>query len=117
MHAFPSSDDIARSVRSDTTHMACIDFPSGYFQALLSKDSQGYTAFNTDLGHFLFMRAPQGLSSSGDHFNSTTDQFFSRIGEWLLKQVDNMYILATSLGELEERLEIATGEAKKQGCT
>ena len=28
-----------------------------------------------------------------------------------------MYILATSLAELEERLEIATGEAEKQGCT
>ena len=27
-----------------------------------------------------------------------------------------MCILATSLGKLEERLEIAAGEAKKQGC-
>ena len=37
--AFPSSNDIARSLKSDTSHMACINFPSGYFQALLSKDS------------------------------------------------------------------------------
>ena len=36
--AFPSSHDIARSLKANTTHMACIDFPSGYFQALLSKD-------------------------------------------------------------------------------
>ena len=77
VHSLPSSDDIARSLKSDTTHMACIDFPSGYFQALLAKDSQGYTAFNTIFGRFLFLRAPQGLSSSGDHFNCTTDQFFS----------------------------------------
>ena len=28
-----------------------------------------------------------------------------------------MYILATSLVNLEERLEIAAGEAKKNGCT
>ena len=90
VHSFPSSDDIARSLKYDTTHMACIDFPSGYFQALLSTDSQGYTAFNTEFGRFLFLRAPQGLSSSGDHFNATTDQFFSGLGEWLLKQVDDM---------------------------
>ena len=90
---------------------------SSNFQALLDKDSQGYTAFNMEFRRFLFLRAPQGFSSSGDHFNSTTDQFFSGIGEWLVKQVDNMYILASSLGELESRLEIVAGEAKKQGCT
>ena len=117
MHAFPSSDDIARSLKSDTTNMAYIDFPSGYFQALLSKDSQGYTAFNTEFGHFLFLRAPQGLSSSGDHFNATTDQFFSGLGDWLLKQVDDMYVLATSLENLGERLEVVAREAEKNGCT
>ena len=31
--------------------------------------------------------------------------------------MDDMYVLATSLGELEKRLEIAAGEAEKQGCT
>ena len=97
--------------------MACIDFPSGYFQALLSKDSQGYTAFNTMFGRFLFLRAPQGLSSSGDHFNSTTDQFFSELGESLIKQVDDIYILASILDELESRLEITAREAKKHSCT
>ena len=63
VHAFPSSDDIARSLKANTSHMACIDIPSGYFQALLSKHSQGYTDFNTEFGHFLFLRALQGLSS------------------------------------------------------
>ena len=28
VHAFPSSDDIARSLKANTSHMACIDFPS-----------------------------------------------------------------------------------------
>ena len=35
----------------------------------------------------------------------------------MLKQVDDMYILVTSLANLEERLEIAAGEAKKHDCT
>ena len=63
------------------------------------------------------MRAPQGLSRSGDHFNSTTDQFFSRLGEWLIKQVDHRYVIATSLDELEFRLEIAAPEDEKYGVT
>ena len=63
------------------------------------------------------MRAPQGLSSSGDHFNATTDQFFSGLGEWLLKQVDNMYIQATSIDDLDKKLRIAAKEAIQYGCT
>ena len=81
VHAFPFSDQVAQSLKSNTTHMTCINFPSGYFQALLNKDSQVYTEFNTEFGRFLFLRAPQGFPSSGEHFNSTTDQIFSGIGE------------------------------------
>ena len=33
-----------------------------------------------------------------------------------MKQVDDIYILATSLGKIGERLEIAAGKAEKQGC-
>ena len=113
VHSFPSLDQVAQALKASTTHIAAIDFPSGYFQALHHSDSQNLTTFNTEFGRSLFLRAPQGLSSSGDHFNATTDQFFSRLGDWLLKQVD---ILATSLAYLEERLEIAAGEAEKHGC-
>ena len=117
MHSFLSSDQVAQSLKPGTTHIACVDFPSGYFQALLHSDSQRLTAFNTEFGRFLFLRAPQGLSSSGDHFNSITDQFFSRLGDWLIKQVDDMYIIASSFNELESRLEITAGEAQRHGCT
>ena len=34
-----------------------------------------------------------------------------------MKQVDDMYILANGLGELEASLEVAAGEAEKYGCT
>ena len=50
------------------------------------------------------MRAPQGLSSSGDHFNATTDQFFSGLGDWLIKQVDDMYIIVESSEEFEPKM-------------
>ena len=117
MHSFLSSDQVAQSLKPGTTHIACVDFPSGYFQALLHPDSQRFTAFNTEFGRFLFLRAPQGLSSSGDHFNCTTDQFFSGLGNWLIKQVDDMYVCASSLAELRKKLEIIAKKSLKHGVT
>ena len=31
VHSFPSSDQVAQSLKPGTTHIACVDFPSGYF--------------------------------------------------------------------------------------
>ena len=87
VQSFPSSYQVAQSIKASTTHLMCVDCPSGYFQARLHRDSQSYTVFNTEFGRYLFLRAPQGLSSSGDHFNCTTDQLFSGLGNWLIKQV------------------------------
>ena len=48
VHSFPSSDQVAQALKASTTHIATIDFPSGYCQALLHPDSQNLTAFNTE---------------------------------------------------------------------
>ena len=85
VHAFPSSDKVAQSRESNTTHMACVDFPSGYFQVKLHKNIQEYTAFNTAFGRYLILRSPQGLSCSGGNSNSNTDHFFSGLGQLLIK--------------------------------
>ena len=39
VHSFPLSDQVAQALKASTTHIAAIDFPSGYFQALLHPDS------------------------------------------------------------------------------
>ena len=84
---------------------------------MLQPDSQRFTSFNIEFGHYLFLRAPQDLSSSDDHFNYTIDQFFLGLGDWLIKKVNDMYIIATSLCELESRLKIAAQESIKRGVT
>ena len=58
VHSFPSSDQIQQAIKHDTCFMACIDFPSGYFQLRLAKESQPLTFFNTEFGHYLFLGAP-----------------------------------------------------------
>ena len=90
--------------------MAYIDFPLGYFQLKLDKESQPLTIFNTEFGRYLFLRAPQGLSSSADAFNSNTDRFYSGLGTPLLKQVDDMYIQAVDMKDLDKRLRVAVKE-------
>ena len=97
--------------------MACIDFLSGYFPLHLAKESQPLTVFNTEFGHYLFFRAPLWLSSSGDSFNSNTDRFYSDLGDYLLKQVDDMYIQAILLSDLEAKLRVAAREALDHNCT
>ena len=117
VHSFPSTDQIQQAIRHDTCFMACIDFPSGYFQLRLDKESQPLTVFNTEFGRYLFLRAPQGLSSSGDAFNSNTDRFYSGLGSHLLKQVDDMYIQAVTMKGLDKKLRVAAKEAMEYGCT
>merc|ERR1711873_13411 len=104
-------------IRYNTCFMACVDFPSGYFQLRLDKESQGLTVFNIEFRRYLFLRAPEGLSSSGDTFNTNTDRFYSGLGKHLLKQVDNMYIQATSMDNLDQKHRVAAKEAIQYGCT
>ena len=75
------------------------------------------TVFNTEFGRYLFLRAPQSLSSSGDAFNSNTDRFYSGLGSHLLKQVDDMYIQAVNMKGLDRKLRVAAKEAIEYGCT
>ena len=64
VHSFPSSDQNLQGIRHDTRFLASLDFPSGYFQLKLDKDSQSCTTFITEFGRYCFLRAPQGLNSS-----------------------------------------------------
>ena len=117
VHSFPSTDQIQQGIQHDTRFIACVDFPSGYFQLRLDKESQGLTVFNTEFGRYLFLCAPQGLSSSGDAFNANTDRFYLGLGKYLLKQVDDMYVQGVSMDDLDRKLRIAAKEAMEFGCT
>ena len=114
---FQSIDQIQQGIRHNTRFIACVDFPSGYFQLRLDKESQGLTVFNTEFRRYLFLHAPQGLSSLGDAFNANTDWFYSGLGKHLLKQVNDMYIQGTSMDDLDRKLRVAAKEVIQYGCT
>ena len=112
VHSFPSSEQVMNSIKADTTHVAILDFVNGYFQSKLAKESQLFTTFICEFGRFCFTRSPQGLSSSGDHFCQVTDTFFSGIGDFLTKQVDDLLVQGTSEKDLSQNLHTTLKEAK-----
>ena len=67
-------------------------------------------------GCFVFLRAPMGLSCSGDNFCTSTDRFFSSLGTYLTKQVDDLMILATSWEDTEKKVRTVLEEARTAGC-
>merc|ERR1712237_301039 len=69
------------------------------------------------IGRFCFTRSPQGLSSSGDHFCQVTDSFFSGIGDFLTKQVDDLLVQGSSESDLSQNLHTTLKEAREKGCT
>ena len=63
--------------------LCCMDIKDGYFQVLLSPELSALTSFILPAelkkysGKFKFLRAPQGLSVSGDGFVRLTDEHCS----------------------------------------
>jgi len=104
------------SIKANITHVAILDFVNSYFQSKLAKESQLYTTFICEFGRFCFTRSPQGLSSSGDHFCQVTDAFFSGIGDFLTKQVDDLLVQGSSEEDLSQNLHTTLQEAKEKCC-
>merc|ERR1711905_30894 len=105
------------SVKANTSYIATLDFVNGYFQSKLAKELQLFTTFICEFGRYCFTRTPQGLSSSGDHFCQVTDTFFSGIGDFLTKQVDDLLIQGSSLENLSKNLQTTLKEAQDKCCT
>merc|ERR1712030_250983 len=116
VHSISSSEQVMNSIKPNTTHVAIIDFVNGYFQSQLAKESQLFTTFICEFGRFCFTRSPQGLSSSGDHFCQVTDEFFSGLGDFLTKQVDDLLLQGTSEENLKQNLHTTLKDARKTGC-
>ena len=55
--------------------------------------------------------------NTGDDLNSNTDGFYRVVGDYLLKQVDDMYIQAVSIADLEAMLKVAAKDVMDHGFT
>ena len=70
--------DIISSVPTQS-YKTVADAYHGYFQVLLDEESRELTGFISEFGVYRFLRAPQGLVSSGDGYSSRYGEILADI--------------------------------------
>ena len=68
--------DAVAEIDSEANFFTCFDAANGYSQIPLHLSSQNLTTFMTPWGRFKFLRAPMGLSCSGNEYNRRADMAF-----------------------------------------
>ena len=86
-------------------YFATFDARHGYWQVFLHPDSRHLTTIITEYGLYRFIRAPVGLTSSGDVFCQRTDEALAGLPQ-LQKLVDDIMITGRTKKELLERIEM-----------
>ena len=104
--------DIPRGARYFTT----LDAAHGYWQIPLAEDYQRLTAFITSWGRYKFLRAPMGLSSTGDEYCRRGDIALAGIDN-LQKVVDDILAHDTTFSAYIERIWNILTRCKEQGIT
>ena len=93
-HPFAHVNDILSSLDSKAKFFVTLDCVGGYWQVALSKKSWG---------GYTYLRAPMGLTSSGDIFCALTDEILAGI-PGLHKLVDDLIVYGETKRELLERV-------------
>ena len=77
------------------------DAKNGYWQIPIEEKSQELTTFLTPWGRFKFLRAPMGLSSTGDEYSRRGENATSDFGN-IARVMDDVLIYDK---EIEEHIE------------
>lgn len=86
-------------------HFSTLDLASGFHQIEIDEKSIPKTAFNTEQGHFEFVRLPFGLSSAPATFQRVMDIVLKGlINKICVVYLDDILIFSTSLEEHLEHL-------------
>ena len=75
-HPGPSPQEVVSDIPPNQKFFTTLDAIKGYWQIPLTKESQPPTTFITPWGRYKFLRAPMGLSSTGDKYNLLMDAAF-----------------------------------------
>ena len=109
---FTASTKLIEKIESTLPYVAAVDLLSGYHQVPLDKDSSMMTCFITPYGKYRFLRAPMGLSPSGDWFNIGTGPLTVGM-ENVLKSVDDVLFQAETCKDLKKKLKEFFDRCKK----
>ena len=107
-HPGPSPQEVVSDVPPNQKFVTTLDAIKGYWQIPLAKESQPLTTFITPWGRYKFLRAPIGLSSTGDKYNLLMDAAFDGLHN-VTKIVDDILqydeTFSTHVGKIRELLQ------------
>ena len=116
VHPFPTPRDIVAMVPGTSKFFAVFDARNGYWQIPLCEESKPLTTFITEWGCYRYLRAPMGLTTSGDEFCQRTDQALSGI-PGVSKLVDDILIVGDNVEQLLERIKKVFERCKEHDIT
>ena len=117
VHPFMSAADTIRQIGPTAKFFATLDAVSGYFQIRLTEKSAKLTTFLAPWGKWRFNRSPMGCCASQDWWNAESDKVVEEFQEWCAKIVDDIIIWASSLEELQTRMELVLEKCKEMDIT
>ena len=89
IHPGPSPQEVVSDIPPRQKYFTTMDALKGYWQIPLAEESQPLTTFITPWGRYMFLRAPMGLSSTGDKYNLLMDAAFDGLAN-VKKMVDDI---------------------------
>ena len=95
--------DAVSSIHSGCKFFTTVDAKNGYWQIPLDESSQELTTFMTPWGRYKFLRAPMGLSSTGDEYCRRYDGALADI-EDLQKVMDDVIIYSDNYEDHKEKV-------------
>ena len=84
------------NIKSGSKYFTTCDAKHGYWQIPLAEESQKLTTFLTPWGRFKFLRAPMGLSSTGDEYCRRGEEIIENSGN-IEKVMDDAILYDESL--------------------
>lgn len=93
-----------------------LDAKAGFWQVILSKDSQLLTTFITPFGRYYFQRLPFGIPSAPEHFQRRMTQILEGI-PGVVCHMDDILVTGATLSEHDRRLEEVLSRLKTAGVT
>ena len=116
IHPFPTVKEVCSSIPNGTKYFMKLDAQKGYFQIPVEKESQALTCFILPQGRYVYLRAPMGLSCSGDFYCKRGDIALAGISG-VRKIVDDILVMGASEDEFYDRARAVFSRCREHQIT
>ena len=90
-HPVVTAHDAVSGIKPGSNTFTLLDAKTGYWQIPIAEEDQDLTCFITPWGRYKFLRAPMGLTVSGDEYNRRGDEALEEVTN-TVKVVDDVLV-------------------------